>query len=141
MFCMADKRTATDFTDYLKQKANFQGTTEESAKIMFEAMATGWGYWVDDPKQIDTITIPEDRDRAKLYLQAEEIILKHFMSSYKGVGGMGIPHQNVLTVWHEPDQIVDMIGAQVSSSIIRASQGKIAVTTPTPVTNASSSVF
>lgn len=132
VFCMADRRTAQDFTHYLRSTANFQGSDEDGAKIMFEAMATGWGYWVDDPIDIDNIPNPADRARAKLYHQAEEIILKHFMSGYLGIGGMGIPHQNVLTVWHDPAAVVDLIGAKVSSSIIRASQGRIAVTTPAP---------
>lgn len=139
MFCMADKRTANDFTKYLQQAVNFQGTPEEGAQVMFEAMATGWGYWVDDPGDIDSIANPADRKRAQMYYDAEQIILKHFMSSYAGIGGMGIPYQNVLTVWHDPEQIIDLIGAQVSNSIIRASQGKITVSAVPQQTN--NSVF
>lgn len=138
MFCMADKRTAKDFTQYLRSVANFQGTDEDGAKVMFEAMATGWGYWVDDPKDIDAIPHPDDRARARLYLQAEQIIVKHLMSQYVGIGGMGIPPQNVLTVWHDPETIVDLIGAKVSSSIIRASQGRIAAPPPAPMANQTS---
>lgn len=141
-FCLAERNTTQDFVKHLRSATQFQGTLEEGAQIMFEAMMTGWGYWVDDPQQIDQISNAEDRKLAKLYHAAEQIILKHFMSIYKGVGGLGMPRENVLTVWHEPQQIIDLIGAKVSGSIIRASQGRVATTGAAVVTaTAGKSVF
>lgn len=128
-FCLATNDTVETFAEGLRNsRVHWTGTLEQARQLMYEAMMTGWGYYVDDPAKIKSIGDGESRDLAELYLASEEVIIAELEPRYVIIGGMGFPRRNVLAESAEPETLAELLGTKVSSSIVRASQGQVPIT-------------
>lgn len=137
---MQQSRMGAEFTAFIQQRLddrlaviakmspenrpNVTPTLEtEAAQLMYEAMMAGWGYFVDDENEIDNIPDADTRLLAQLYRQSERVIIESIEYSYFALGGLGMKPQNVLTVLHNPDAVLELVGTHMSSSVIRQTGG------------------
>lgn len=137
-FMLATKETTKRFAKELRDsewyegstKVTWTGTDEQAAKVMYEAMCTGYGWCgAETAAEIDSIDDDDLRARARIYKVAEDIIIRSFESSYAMLGGFGIDPKNVFAFIQPDDrraaaqQIADIIGVALSSSILNFSKG------------------
>jgi uncharacterized protein YegL len=132
--CFADTRQVESFYEHLRRSSNWDKFTQyvplsgedseskAAARLLFEGTMTGWGFYVSDLAKIDTIKNSESLLRAQLYNFVEGYIVANVEGSYNGKGGLSIPPANVLTAWHEPEEIYKVLQVKLSSSLVRASQ-------------------
>lgn len=95
----------------------------EAANLMYETMMSGWGFYVEDADEIDKMSDEGERTLAQLYREAEGVIVNNIERSYFTLGGLGLKRQNVLTVTHNADAVLELIGTHMSSSVIRQAGG------------------
>ena len=125
------------------------------AQLMFEAMGTGWASFTETEDDVYALTGSRG-EMAQLYLLAEKAIVRMLGGdrNYTAQGGFCFPAENVSTIFFEPEAIAQMLGMEVSSSIIRhsigigsaapqvpAQQTSAPITPPAPTTGAEDEIF